>query len=378
MPRKDISKVDCRLTTAHVERQDASSFRPLSMTEESSSAVVLARRADMKCLATVVQTESEFDALEQTWNELLSASDASVFQTFEWLRTCWTYFGRGRRLHCLVFNFDGQVVGIAPLFRGRTRVPGIRVATCLEFIGRGLSDYVDVIIGPGFETQVLNTFAQYLLTNSYLWEIIDTDGVDERSPLVYALPEIPGHHGFKVFRHPGGVSPQVRLSDGACMPTETYSLRRKLRKLRQGSSVTVEHVRCESDGILSAIETFARVHGQRWKSLGYSSAFDDPLHKEFHVEFSSKFSRRGWVRPSILRVSGTAVAVSYNFHYKNRVYMYHHNAYGPDSVTKCSPGFIIRSIAMTDGIREGMEIFDYLRGDESYKYQEGKTINSKN
>jgi CelD/BcsL family acetyltransferase involved in cellulose biosynthesis len=167
------------------------------------------------------------------------------------------------------------------------------------------------------------------------------------------------------------------LSNGARMPTETYNFRRKLKKLQQDSSVTVEEVRRESDDIRSAIETFAQVHGQRWKSLGYPSAFDDPVHKEFHVEFSRKFSSRGWLRLSILRVSGAAVAVSYNFHYKNRVYMYHNNAYGPDSIMKCSPGFIIRSIAMADGIKEGMEIFDYLRGDEAYKYLEGKTINSR-
>jgi hypothetical protein len=45
---------------------------------------------------------------------------------------------------------------------------------------------------------------------------------------------------------------------------------------------------------------------------------------------------------------------------------------------KQSPGLLLRSIAIKRGIAEGMKVFDFLRGDEMYKYLEWKSSTSRN
>jgi hypothetical protein len=79
-----------------------------------------------------------------------------------------------------------------------------------------------------------------------------------------------------------------------------------------------------------------------------------------------------------LSADGQPVAVTFCFNYRGRIYMYQSNAHGSDAVMKCSPGFIVRSVAMTEGIAEGMRVFDFLRGDEEYKYREWNAVKSQN
>ncbi|MBI1806225.1 MAG: GNAT family N-acetyltransferase [Ignavibacteria bacterium] len=342
-------------------------------------------RIDAKSHVRLITSNAEFDALEEEWNTLLGHTDTSVFQTFEWLRTWWKYFAKPNyRLHIIVFIYEQRIVGIAPLFIERQRVLGLRIFSRLQFIGRGLSDYVDCIIQPGFEQIVLNAFAHYLNANSKQWDVFDVEDVNERSPLVKIFPDMLRNHGINVYQYQGNVCPYINLPTSSEMllpslgPTTSYNFKRKFKRLQQGFKAEVETYKEETDDIQRAVAEFSHIHGGRWKSQGYPSAFDDEKHRAFHVEFSCKFARRGWLRIFFLKVNDLPVAVSYSFNYNKRIYMYQSNAHGTDDVMKCSPGFLVRSIAMVDGIEEGMRVFDFLRGDETYKYKEWKAIDSKN
>ena len=58
--------------------------------------------------------------------------------------------------------------------------------------------------------------------------------------------------------------------------------------------------------------------------------------------------------------------------------MYLSHAHASDEIMKCSPGFLIRCIAIERGIAEDINVYDFLRGNESYKYEEFKCVPSKN
>jgi hypothetical protein len=160
--------------------------------------------------------------------------------------------------------------------------------------------------------------------------------------------------------------------------TSGHNFKRKVKKLQNDFKTSIDLYYNETDDIRKAIDEFSVIHGNRWKSLGHPSAFDCPEHKEFHVEFSKKFARNGWLRLYILRVNNEPVAASYGFYFKDRIYMYQSNACGPEDVMRCSPGSFVRGIAMSDGIKAGIRIFDYMRGDESYKFSEWKSTIRKN
>lgn len=340
---------------------------------------------DTRCHVRVITTNAEFDALETEWNRVLDHAGATVFQTYEWQRTWWKYFATSRDgLNILLFQYENTIVGIAPLYKRHMSFFGLLGTVHVQCIGHGLSDYLDFIIQPGHEQMVYSALALHLRASAHDWDVLDIEDVNEKSTLIKFLPGVLENHGIHYYQYQGNVCPAITLpvSEELLMEglgsSANYNFKRKSKRLHQNFKAEVHAIQHETDDIKNSIETFAKIHGERWTSLGYPSAFDNESHRAFHVEFSKKFARRGWLRMFFLYVNGKPTAVNYSFNYNKRIYMYHSNAYGPEGVMKCSPGLIIRNIAMVEGIREGMRTFDFLRGDESYKYTEWKAVDSKN
>jgi CelD/BcsL family acetyltransferase involved in cellulose biosynthesis len=339
---------------------------------------------DGACTVTLVQTEAELDTLENVWNELIRQSDVSVFQTFEWLRTWWKFFGRGRQMHCLVFKSENRVIGIAPILKEEWRVLGRRIATRLQFMGSPLSDYTDVVILPGHERVVLDALAKYLRSTCGEWDIFDIENASENSNAWRLLICSLDVYGIPMSSRNGTVCQQVALPPTYELffqglgPHVRDNLKRKYKKLQKEQKVEYEVFKNATDDIPSAVEAFARIHGDRWKSLGYPSAFDDKDLLQFHSEVAKKFAHRGWLRLSFLKVDDQRVAVDFSFGYKNRLYMYQCNAFGPERVMKCSPGSLVKVLSIQRAIGEGIQILDLMRGKESYKTWEWKATSTRN
>ena len=61
--------------------------------------------------------------------------------------------------------------------------------------------------------------------------------------------------------------------------------------------------------------------------------------------------------------------VVFSFVYDGTFYLYN-SAYEPDAA-RLSPGLVLVSHLVERSIDEGLEVFDFLRGPERYKYQLG-------
>jgi CelD/BcsL family acetyltransferase involved in cellulose biosynthesis len=336
------------------------------------------------CEYSIAETDAEFNALREQWDDLFRASSATIFQSYEWLRTWWKHCSDGKSLQCVVFRKHGQIVGIAPLYVEKISIGGVRVANVVRFVGSTLSDYLDLIMLPGHERSVLNSFAEHLHRSRREWDILDLEEVNENSLTLTVLPRYLQRYGMSVYPYRGNVCPQKYLpktwdlflqSLGA---NSRYNLKRKLKKLADGHRVELETFQHPTDDLRAGVEAFFHLHGMRWKSLGYPSAFDEEVHRNFHIELAQEFARRGWLRLHFLTVDGQRTAVSLGFNYRTTMYMYQCNAYGPDEIMRFSPGFIIKCMTIERGIAEGMTVYDFLRGDESYKYEGWNSVSTTN
>lgn len=332
----------------------------------------------------VVTTPGEFDALEAVWNELLERSEATVFQSFEWLRAWWKYFGGSRRLRILVFGAEGSTEGIVPMFLSRERLLGIPVARRLQFIGVGLSDYLQPIASRGSERRVAEALASWLSAHQRDWDVLDLEDVPEAAASFAHLQAGITARKLPLVRYQGTVCPRIHLpeTEAGLMrqlgPSSGYNLRRKVKRLQTVYRHRVRLIREPDAPLDRAMHDFSIIHGGRWKSQGHPSAFDDPHHVAFHVEVCRNLARRGWLRLYFLDVEDEPVAVCFGFNFRSTIYMYQSNAHADDEIMRCSPGLVIRSIAMTDGIAEGMKVFDFMRGDEPYKYREWDASDERN
>jgi CelD/BcsL family acetyltransferase involved in cellulose biosynthesis len=332
----------------------------------------------------LVTTADDFDGLEEGWNGLLDRSEATVFQSYEWLRAWWRYFGDRGELRIFVFSAGAAIEGIVPMFLSRERLLGMPVARRLQFIGAGLSDYLQIIASRGNEGRVVDAFTSWLASNQGAWDAVDFEDVPEKSPSFGHLQAALAAHGLRVIAYHGTVCPRIDLpgSEAALMSqlgaSTSYNLKRKQKRLKAGFSNGTRLVRDPGDPIGKAMQDFTLIHGGRWKSQGHPSAFDDPHHVAFHEEICRNFARRGWLRIFFLDVEGEAVGVCFSFNFRTTIYMYQSNAHGNDEVMRCSPGLIVRATAIIDGIAEGMKVFDFMRGNEGYKYREWNGYDERN
>src|SRR5215472_11459827 len=106
----------------------------------------------------------QFLSMREEWNALLQSSKSNcVFLTHEWLSSWWKHLADGRRLSIVTANDIGELVGILPV---AVRAPQYArmMPRVLEFLGSGVigSDYLDMIIKGGRETEIIAAFEEYL------------------------------------------------------------------------------------------------------------------------------------------------------------------------------------------------------------------------
>ncbi len=336
------------------------------------------------CSVEVIRTVQDLDRLDNEWDALVLTSNSSVYQTFSWQRTWWKHHGMNHELRCLVFRLGCELIGIAPIYLTRESILGMTIARHIRFIGNGLSDYLDIIVRPGHETVVCKEFARYLTATRAEWDIVDIEDANEDSTFSRFVAASLREYEILVYSFQGNVCPFVELPaswDSMISnlgPNTRYNIKRKSRKLDDQYDFEIEAYRNEEGNLVRGMEGFFQVHGARWNSLGFPSAFDDPGHRMFHHEIAQQFAQRGWLTLLFLKVDGLRVAAFLGFSFKSRLYMYQCNAFGPTEIMKQSPGLLLRSIAIKRGIAEGMKVFDFLRGDEMYKYLEWKSSTSRN
>src|SRR5215203_4918358 len=116
-----------------------------------------------------IEDEAGFAALEEEWEDLhLHCPSATPFQSWAWLYSWWEYYGEGYRLRLItVRDEEGSLVGVLPLMLERGGVLGR-----LLFVGSGVTDYRDGLVGEGWEGHVARAGA-WALKQIGSWRVAD-------------------------------------------------------------------------------------------------------------------------------------------------------------------------------------------------------------
>lgn len=306
-----------------------------------------------------------FDALAGEWNGLLRRSTAdTVFLTLEYQRLWWETLGDGA-LYILASRDGESLVGIAPLFA----VPGRRMLTtvgCVE-----VSDYLDWIAARGREAEVCAAVVEHLAgPDAPAWDEIALCNVPQDSPTLRLLPPLAEARGWAVSIVKEEVCPIVRLPRtwddylGMLDKKERHELRRKLRRAEAG---TTWYIVGASHDLEAEVEDFLRLMAA---STPEKAAFLTPRMRLFFHRLARAAYEAGWLQLAFLEVEGRKAAAYLNFVYGNRVLVYNS---GLDWRTfpQLSAGLVLAAHCIRYAIEQGYEAFDFLRGNERYKYQLG-------
>lgn len=319
-----------------------------------------------------LETYTEADAFKQLrpeWNALLHRSAVdNIFSSWEYQSTWWDVFQPGRLLIITCRDDNDNLIGIAPWFICGGGV--IRGIGCED-----ISDYLDVIADARYVETVLECFVSYLLERGEDYKRIELCNIPEESPTYRLLRDTFERCGFSASIEQQEVCPVIVLPEtwedylAQLDKKQRHEIRRKLRRASGDDETEVNwYIVDGSRSLEDEIETFLRL-----------MAASDPQKAEFlRDERNERFFRRliplmfeqGWLQLVFLTVNGQAAASYFNFDYNKRILVYN-SGLDPDAYGHLSAGIVLLALNIRHAIENGYEAFDFLRGDENYKYRMG-------
>lgn len=298
------------------------------------------------------------------WGDLLArAADAVPFLSWPWQTLWWEAFADERKLQILrVSDPSDGTVGLLPLYE---KVPGI-----WQLIGGAeVSDYLDVIAVRGREEEVWSALLQHRSSESSVW---DLHCLRAASPTVSLLPALASTCGLAAVAQREERCPVVALPDSwdnylARLPgKDRHELRRKRRRLeRQWPQARVTS-HASPEGLDAAMTAFLTLHR---KSKTGKARFMDPRMEGFFRRVTSALAELGWLRLWFLELDGAPVAAYLCLEFSANVGLYN-SGFDPAHAA-LSPGIVLLCHVIQDAIERGFARFDFLRGEEPYKYAFG-------
>jgi CelD/BcsL family acetyltransferase involved in cellulose biosynthesis len=322
----------------------------------------------------VLEDEKEFDALQEQWNELLKNSPVnSLFLTWEWTHTWWRHLAEDRKLHIILVRRERELIAIAPFCLRTARLGYLLPITTFEFLGVGYvgSDYPDLIIRAGAEQLALQALTKYLVDRNCILELSQ---ILSTSANMSGFQSLIKQHGWQVSTKSTHISPYIKLTGldwetylASLGHSHRYNFRRRLKNLQKDfAGFRFEQIHAE-DEVKVTLAKLIELHNLRWDERGGSDAFHRPGLLSFHADITHGALRQDSLRLYVLWLNGKIAAILYGFRYANIFYYYQS---GFDiSLSRYSVGMVIMGLAIKSAMEEGIEKFDFLHGNEEYKFR---------
>lgn len=309
--------------------------------------------------------------LREAWNALLAHSDVQhPFLAWEFVTTWWDVYQASQQLCVLVArDAAGTIIGLAPMKLRTRRLLGVRLGI-VGLIGDGSDVIVDRL---GFITAREHTDAVVEAFVDWMLAADDVDAID-LVPLAGGTASTAA-----IVRRLESRGAEIRLRDSLCpavrlpatvaafQASRSSNYRKKIREYERRTATDyggVVRQSCSATEASADLETLAVLHRRRW--LDASRAFRSDAYIGFHRRLAVTFLERGWLRLFVMDTPKGAIGAIYCLAFGDGYYYY--QAGRDPAYAKHRVGLVLMQHALRAAIEEGASLFDFLRGQEPYKY----------
>ncbi len=308
-----------------------------------------------------ISTET-LQALAPEWAELhASLPGATPFIHPAWHETWLRHFAAGVDPAFLAIRRDHHLLGVAALdlAHGVTRQLG----------DHNVCDYAGVLAAPGEEATVAGAVIAWLRNQGL--PALELWGMAADSPMPAAFATAATAVGWATVEAVEAVCPVATLPGdfetylASLRKHDRHEVRRKLRHLAAAGDVTFQSATTPED-VAPQFERFLEfMHISR----DDKDEFLTPQMEAFFRDLAQTFAALGMVRLSTLALDGVATAIVFAFENEETTFLYN-SGYDP-AFAHLAVGLLSKTYAIRDAIGRGKRTFDFLRGDEKYKYDLG-------
>lgn len=334
--------------------------------------------AELQLKVDLVTTMEGFAGLAQEWNSLLKTSLAdSIFLRHDWLFTWWEAFGGHGTLSIVLVRDGGTnaILGILPTYIDVGRpLPAIRTLKYLGGYGVG-ADFLDCIVDQDRASEVLTFVVKYLRQAcGKEWDVLSLNDMDTTSEF-YALLCSCNDLDIHCTRDGFTPCPYLKLSGDwdtffkELSSKMKHKIKTRRRTFVQAGAVTIEHITSAAQ-IDDALRDHWKFRSSRLNAKGVAVRPMSEAYRRFHSTVCTKFLEQGLLRLAYMAVGEERIALVYGFAFNGRYY-YYQTSFN-EAWAKQSVGFILLGYEIERAIGDGCHAFEFLRGEEPYKYDWGE------
>ncbi len=328
----------------------------------------------------LITRREDLAPIGRRWDELaLKDPRDGFFRSSIWYRAWLDHIRPDAEPFVIVVRSeDGDLVGLAPLCRARYCDLGFALTGVMPG-GRDVvsGDFLDFVSEPAAKMDVAAAVFRFIEDNASRWSLFILGELLEGGDSHFAAARLPARYGWKVRVQEERLCPYIELPRtfdqylGGLTSSTRYHIRRRTRDLeRIGATIEVHST---PDDIVDRLETLIQLHIGRWRRDNMPGTLGRSGFAAFLKQVCAAAAANSGCRLYILNHDGAAAAALLTFYFGHSA-LYYQAGWDPESpVAQYSPGVVVMARSIRDAIEDGFRYYEFLRGDEEYKFRWTKT-----
>ncbi len=307
-----------------------------------------------------------FESLEHSkilWNKFEKTTPPSnLFLTFEWFNLLLNNQAKLPKLNIMILqNKENDIDGIAPLIQ--------REKTITFFGDSNICDYQDFLVNPHKSSVFFTHLINYLIKKN--WENICLQDIPENSETLTIFVNLCKKNNWDISVLEQNVCPEIRLTKTweqyllSLPKKQRHEARRKINNLIKTKNYSWEILEGEKINAES-LKIFLNLAK---KSSDEKKAFFSSSYINLFKQIFTKLNKNSILKLAFLNINGLPVASNIMFDYKNKRMLYN-SGFNPE-FKNLSVGLINTYFCIKDAIEKKFDSFDFLKGNEEYKFRLG-------
>ncbi|NLC11787.1 MAG: GNAT family N-acetyltransferase [Firmicutes bacterium] len=278
-----------------------------------------------------------------------------------WLKVWWQEFGSCYELLLLSVRKGEEVIGLAPLKK--------KDDTASLIGSSDVTDYVDFIVSPGRE----EIFFELILTGLQKKGIkyLELKHFRPESAIANYMVKAAREKGLLLSLEPEEKSLEISLPDSweaylaLLSKKQRHEVRRKIRNLKKAGQINFRLL-SGRDELAGWTDSFFRLFRE---SRQDKASYMTPKREAFFRSMLETMAEWNLLKMGVLEFEAEPAALTLMFDYQHRILLYN-SGYNP-RLRHLSAGLVSKLLCIKDSIKKNRKVFDFLKGDEAYKYRLG-------
>jgi len=310
-----------------------------------------------------LQKHTTFDHLEASWQQVWSSMSIKLpFNSYYWAYTWYKIFPEGKLSIYGLFDDNKNPLGFASLKQIKD--------TIYWQAGEEVTDYEDLVCEDKYKEEFWDLIIEDLLKIKSQTLILRN--IPESSITRNLLENISQRNKLDFKEDEEDVVPFIKLPASyesyleSLTRKDRHELRRKWRRFEEEAKGNWQLVKSTPETHDKDCHHFFTLFRQNGEG---KRLFLTPPMEDFFCQVTSSMQKIGLLDFSSLMVNKEIIAQTISFVNSKTLYLYN-MAVNPNCY-HFSPGIIINKLLIEESISKGRKIYDFMQGNERYKYQLG-------